>query len=43
MNSITEKKNKTLHEAQFDKRLESTKKQIEQAMLQQKIRLIIQQ
>lgn len=30
MNSISEKKNKTLHEAQFDKRLESTKKQIEQ-------------
>lgn len=30
MNSINEKKNKTLHESQFDKRLESTKKQIEQ-------------
>ena len=27
---FSEKKNKTLHEAQFDKRLESTKKQIEQ-------------
>lgn len=30
MNSIEEKKNKTLHEAQFDKRMKNTKMQIEQ-------------
>lgn len=30
MNSIAEKKNKTIHEAQFDRRLENSKKQIEQ-------------
>lgn len=30
MNSIEEKKNHTLHEAQFDKRIEATKMQIEQ-------------
>lgn len=30
MNSIEEKKNQTTHEAQFDKRIEATKLQIEQ-------------
>lgn len=30
VNSIEEKKNKTLHEVQFDKRIEATKMQIEQ-------------
>ncbi len=30
MNSIEEKRNKTIHEAQFDKTLQETKNQIEQ-------------
>lgn len=30
MNSIEEKKNQTIHESQFDKRIEATKLQIEQ-------------
>lgn len=30
MNSIEEKKNKSIHEVQFEKRIQETKKQIEQ-------------
>ena len=32
VNSIEDKKNKTVHEAQFDKRLKNTKTQIEQIL-----------